>query len=81
MKKHILTILLAIVCAGGSISSAQAKGHNRGHSSSGHSSGGHSSSGHSMSGGHSGHGSKGGSGGSNDNVSEAIDLIRDLINR
>ena len=76
MKQHILTILLAIVCAGGSISSAQAKGHKSGHSSSGHSSGGHS-----MSGGHSGHGSKGGSGGSNDNVTEAIDLIRGLINR
>lgn len=76
MKKHILTILLAIVCAGGSISSAQAKAHNRGHSSSGHSSGGHS-----MFGGHSGHGSKGGSGGSNDTVTEAVGLIRDLINR
>jgi|HubBroStandDraft_6_1064221.scaffolds.fasta_scaffold1718801_2 pectate lyase len=76
MKKHILTILLSIVCAGVSVSSAQAKGHNRGHSSSGHSSGGHS-----MSGGHSGHGSKGGSGGSNATVTEAISLISDLINR
>jgi hypothetical protein len=76
MKKQILTILLSIVCAGGSISSAQAKGHKGGHSSSGHSSGGHS-----MSGGHSGHGSKGGGGGSNETVTEAIGLIQDLINR
>lgn len=81
MKKHILTILLSIVCAGVSVSSAQAKGHKGGHSSSGHSSSGHSSGGHSMSGGHSGHGSKGGSGGSNATVTEAISLINDLINR